>query len=335
MLPPKFWRRAPGETVWQATLLQPAACAWGIAGRLRRRWTAPVRIEAPVLCVGNLVMGGAGKTPAAIAFARAALARKLAPCFLTRGYGGRLAGPVLVDPARHDAGDVGDEAMLLAEIAPTWVSRDRAAGGRAAVAAGADLVVMDDGFQNPRLRKDQSAVVIDSIYRCGNGRVFPAGPLREPVQDGLSRADWLVVVGDEYDAAVQIVQDAWPFPDDLILRARIGPADALDLPRGRRIAGFAGIGRPEKFFRTLQEAGLEIAWTRGFPDHHVYSAGDLADLRKAATEAGAQLATTAKDHVRLPPPAREEILRIDVTMTFADPKDPGRVIDATVEEYGG
>jgi tetraacyldisaccharide 4'-kinase len=189
---PEFWT----EDGALARTLAPLAAAYAGAGCLRRALARPVAVSVPVVCVGNLVTGGAGKTPVVLALLGALRQRGETPHALTRGYGGREAGPLRVDPARHDAARVGDEALLLARAAPTWVARDRPAGAKAAVAAGASLVVMDDGFQNPSLQKDLSILVVDGRYGFGNGRVVPAGPLREPLAWGLARADAVVVVGE-------------------------------------------------------------------------------------------------------------------------------------------
>jgi tetraacyldisaccharide 4'-kinase len=288
---PEFWRRDGALS----RLLSPLSLLWTACGRARFALARPYRAPVPVVCVGNIVAGGAGKTPVVLD-----LARRLDAHVVTRGYGGRLQGPVRV--ADHDYREVGDEPLLLACIAPTWVARDRAAGIRAAVAAGARTVVLDDGFQNPSFAKDLSLLVVDGL---GNGRVIPAGPLREPLADALARAQALVLMGGEIAASGPV------------LRARLEPVDADDFA-GRKVVAFAGIGRPEKFFATLERCGATLVEARGFPDHHPYRDAELRPLARAAEAAGAKLATTAKDAVRLPPALRAAVRVLEVRVAWED-----------------
>ena len=310
MRPPDFWNSSDGE--FAARALAPIAWAWVAAGRVRRALARPWRAPAKVLCVGNLVAGGAGKTPLALELARRILARGHAVHFLTRGYGGRAVGPLRVDPETHGFAEVGDEALLLARVAPTWVGADRVGLARAACAAGARVLVMDDGFQNPALAKDWSVVVVDGANGFGNGRVMPAGPLREPIADGLKRAGAVVIVGpDEKGAAEQIAAGR---PDLPVLRARVVPgADAARL-KGRAVFAFAGIGRPDKFFATAAAAGALVRETAAFPDHHPFTAGEIEDLQRRAARLGAMPLTTAKDAARLSLGARGaiEVLTMDL-----------------------
>jgi tetraacyldisaccharide 4'-kinase len=250
----------------------------------------------PVLCVGNLTLGGAGKTPAAIAIAKILDAAGRRPTVLSRGYGGELAGPVAVDPARHGSADVGDEPLLLARFAPTIVSRDRAAGADAARAAGGGSIVMDDGFQSPGLRKDRSILVVDGRRGIGNGMVFPAGPLRAPLKAQLRRTNALLVIGagaagEAVGARAQglPVFHGWLEPD----------AKALAALTQRPVLAFAGIGDPGKFFATLRDAGIEIAAEVAFPDHRRYRRSEARELIEQAEREGLILVTTEKDWVRL------------------------------------
>jgi tetraacyldisaccharide 4'-kinase len=308
MRPPEFWT-AEGLV---PRLLAPASLVWSAAAALRRAGARPFRAGVPVLCVGNLVAGGAGKTPVAIALAGLLSRAGSEPAFLTRGYGGRLAGPVLVDPARHGAAEVGDEALLLARAAPTFVARDRAAGARAATDAGAQILILDDGFQNPGIAKDWSLLVVDGGFGFGNGRVIPAGPLREPVEAGLARAQGAVLVGaDETGVEARLAARLPLFHARL---AAIDPARFI----GRKLLAFAGIGRPAKFFATLAECGAELVDAREFPDHHRYRDSEIDALAAAARAAGASLVTTAKDHVRLPPSHRQSVEALEVELRFAD-----------------
>jgi tetraacyldisaccharide 4'-kinase len=299
-----------------STLLLPAACLSAAGGALRQRTARPWRAPIPVICVGNLVAGGAGKTPVAASLARMLAERGAAPHILGRGYGGSLAGPVRVDPARHVAAEVGDEPLLLARTAPVWVARDRVAGARAAAASGAGVLILDDGFQNPALAKDLSLVVVDGGYGFGNGRVMPAGPLREAVETGLARADALVLIGPDASGAPS------PARSIQILEASLEPVEGSRFA-GARVVAFAGIGRPEKFFATLERAGAVVAHRRAFPDHYSYEEAELAALKDAASRAGARLVTTEKDAVRLPPAWRD---RVETLAVAAQWRDPGALL---------
>ncbi len=319
MRAPEFWRagaHAGLPTAVLPTILTPLSWAWSIGGALRRATTPPRSAPVPVICVGNLVAGGAGKTPVALALGRRIRAGGRAVHFVARGYGGRLRGPIQVDPARHGVGEVGDEPLLLARVAPTWVARARAAGAAAAARAGAAVVVLDDGHQYPGLAKDLSVVVIDGDYRLGNGRVIPAGPLREPAAQGLARADAVILVEGARPAGRD---DPFGAPDRPVLRARLFPEPAAAELAGRRVVGFAGIGRPDKFFHTLTEIGCEVVAPYPFPDHHVYSADQIMQLVEAAAARDALPVTTEKDHVRLPPESRPMVEPVAVRLEFADP----------------
>jgi tetraacyldisaccharide 4'-kinase len=289
---PSFWWRPPGLI---SGLLSPLGAAYG-AVAARRMTQAGRTAGIPVICVGNLTLGGAGKTPAAIAVAQILAAAGRRPVVLSRGYGGALVGPVGVDPARHRSADVGDEPLLLARFAPTIVSRDRAAGADAARAAGAGSIVMDDGFQNPTLRKDRSILVVDGRRGIGNGRVFPAGPLRAPLKSQFRRAHALLVVGAG-DAGDAMAAAGEGLP---VFHGRLEPdVQALSVLKARPVLAFAGIGDPEKFFATLREAGIEIGAAVAFPDHHRYRRFEARDLIERAGREGLALVTTEKDMARL------------------------------------
>ncbi|MCP8939220.1 tetraacyldisaccharide 4'-kinase [Alsobacter sp. SYSU M60028] len=311
MRAPAFWAR-PGSPL--AVVLAPLGALYGaVAARrmARRGASAPV----PVVCVGNFVAGGAGKTPTALAVA-ALLARDLRrPVFLTRGYGGSLRAPTLVDLARHAPSETGDEARLLAAAFPTVVSPDRPAGARLAGGQG-DVIVMDDGLQNPSLAKDASLAVVDAGAGLGNGLCLPAGPLRAPLAAQARQVDAVVLVGEGVVPAVERLG----LP---LLRARLRPDEAAAARlKGRKALAFAGIGRPEKFFETLREAGAELAATRSFADHKPYDLSTLEALRREAGSLGATLVTTEKDMARmrgaLPPEALEGIDTLPVTLAFDD-----------------
>jgi tetraacyldisaccharide 4'-kinase len=318
MRAPEFWTGDRPFDRLLAAALAPVGRIYGATVTHKAAHARPYRSRAKVICVGNLTAGGTGKTPVAIAIAKTVIARGLRPFFLTRGYGGAADSAKLVDPETDNAAGVGDEALLLAAAAPTVVSRARANGATLAERSGANVIVMDDGHQNFSLAKDLSLVVIDVEQGFGNCRMIPAGPLREPVAKGLARADALVVLGE-----AEMVPPHFPKP---VLRARLVGQNG-EWVRGRRVVAFAGIGRPEKFFRTLRQAGADIVATNGFPDHHRYSAAELARLRKMADEKSAILVTTEKDFVRLAPNERRDIHIFSVTAQFEDHTALARLLD--------
>ncbi len=319
MRAPEFWHHPSGG--WAGAMLAPFGAAYGALTRLRSIGVTPWHAPVPVICVGNLTVGGAGKTPTVLALAERLRANGLSVACLSRGYGGRLRGPVPVDTARHMAADVGDEPLLHARAAPTWVARDRRDGARAAIAEGADIVLLDDGLQNPALHKHLSLVVIDSGYGFGNGRMLPAGPLREPIARGLARAQAVVLIGGANAAVTAMLPPELP-----VLGARLVPDDAAQALKGRRVAAFAGIGRPEKFAETLRDLGAEITSLTPFADHHPYSEDEARRLIEAARSAGAIPVTTAKDFVRLPESARPLVTVVDIRLRFDDPAALDRVL---------
>lgn len=303
MKAPAFWESDNAL----ALMMAPLGHLYALGGRWRRQAATPWQAPVPVICVGNLTVGGTGKTPTAVALARRLAVIGCKPVLVSRGYRGRLGGPVRVDPRTHLAADTGDEPLLLAEAAPTIVAKDRIAGVRAAVELGAEVIVLDDGFQDPRLRHDLALVVVDAGAGFGNGRVLPAGPLREPISEGLARADAIVLIGD---GGIDTSRPLW--------RARLVPNEASLRFRGIRVFGFAGIGRPGKFFATLREIGAEVVAARAFPDHHPYDEDIAALLIEEAARLGATPVTTRKDWVRLPVSARSMVSVVDVDLSFAD-----------------
>jgi len=298
--------------------------------RLRLALARPVKESLPVICVGNLVAGGAGKTPVALALGQWFQDHGCNPHFLSRGYGGSLPGPVQVNTECHHCRDTGDEALLLSRTAPTWVSRDRPAGARAAAQAGADMVIMDDGFQNPSLTKDLSVLVVDGEYGIGNGRLIPAGPLREKVADAFSRAGAVVVLGKDIsgiEAAIKKAGGRIP-----VLRARLAPVDEGGHWQGQKVLAFAGIGRSEKFFRSLREAGAELVATHAFPDHYSYGEDEAAALVEAAIAAGAEAVTTAKDVERLEVDMQDRVVVFKVRVQWEDVEALARLLSPFVEK---
>ncbi len=320
MREPAFWER-DGLT---ARTLQPLAGVWTAATRLRRTAMRPWRAPVPVLCIGNVTVGGGGKTPAARALADRLSSRGWRPHILSRGFGGHLCGPVTVDPERHTSHDVGDEPLLLARHAPVWVARNRARAAAAAIRAGADILVMDDGLQNVHLARTLSFLVVDGPRGFGNAKVLPAGPLREPLADALSRAGTAVIVGDDPHGLAGALAD-----DGLcVLHARLEadriPGDGLPL------FAFAGIARPGKFFATLEEHGAHVVRTRSFADHHRHDPMVVTAMFEEANALGAKLVTTEKDWVRLDEATRPLAEPVPVRMVF---REEG-LLDALIDRVG-
>jgi len=309
MRAPEFWDEKDYTAKLAVAALTPIGWIYAASVRWKAEHTKRHRANAKVICVGNLTAGGSGKTPIAIAIARALIERRKRVFVLTRGYGGKMRGPAVVDPAHDTFEETGDEALLLAGAAPVIVSRNRAAGAQLADDDRADVIVMDDGHQNFALAKDLSIVVIDAQSGFGNGRMLPAGPLREPVEAGLARADAVIMVGDG-------TPDLKGFSGP-VLRAWLVPVDAPGVA-GQRVLAFAGIGRPEKFFATLRALGADIVEERAYEDHHAYTASEFARLRARAKALNASLVTTEKDFVRLTPAEREDVRFIPVRAAFDD-----------------
>ena len=310
MRAPDFWR--PAE--WSRILLAPLGALYGLSVALKAKLARPFDAGLPVICVGNLTAGGSGKTPVAIVLAERLRAKDHKPFFLTRGYGGSERGPAMAVRG-HSAAQMGDEALLLARAAPTIVARDRAAGARLAKEKGATVLVMDDGHQNFALRKSLSLVVVDAETGFGNGFQIPAGPLREPVAQGLSRADAVILMANGSP-------DLHGFSGP-VLRAHLkvdGEAFA-----GKPVFAFAGIGRPEKFVASLEESGAEVLGSCFFDDHHPYTEDEITQLRMIAGEA--QLVTTEKDFVRLSVSQREGIRLLKAAALFDDPATLDGLLD--------
>jgi tetraacyldisaccharide 4'-kinase len=312
MRAPDFWN----HNGFLPRLLTPLGALYAFGGRLKICLTTPQQAPIPVICIGNLVAGGAGKTPVALEIIKRLQGTGLEVHALTRGYGGKERGPLKVEIDRHDASDVGDEALLLARQTRTWVSRDRPAGARAAAADGADIIVMDDGFQNPSLNKDLSFVVIDSDFGLGNGRVMPAGPLREVARQGLERADAVVLLGNANPALETEIANIAVCP---VLPAELIPGSAAQEFAGTRVLAFAGIGRPDKFYATLRALSANVMETRNFPDHHPYSGEEIDQLLERAENLNALAVTTEKDAMRLSSNIRSRIAVLPVEVSWRDP----------------
>lgn len=309
----RFWAETPPSLAARA--LQPLGAAYGAL--VARRMSRPGRrVAVPVICVGNFTVGGAGKTPAAIAVAKLLIANGEKVAFLSRGYGGKGGGaPIEVDPHRHSADEVGDEPLLLARVAPCFVSSDRVAAANLAIAKGATVLVLDDGLQNPSLAKDLSLAMIDGAYGFGNGLCLPAGPMRAPAS-----AQWpYVSVAIVVDAPGSVAKGWRDAAGGRATGARLIP-DPVVAERllGREVFAFAGIGRPEKFFATLSALGARLVATRGFPDHHRYARSELDALFAEAAEKGLFIVTTEKDFVRLPPAYTTKAIALPVVLRFDD-----------------
>ena len=269
---------------------------YALGFRLRQKMAKVSRQSVPVLCIGNLTVGGSGKTPTALYVLKHFKKEGLRPHALTRGYGRRGRGVLRVDLGKHQSADVGDEALLLAREAPVWVGKDRVVSGAQAVEEGAEILVMDDGFQNPHLHKDFSILVADAKRGVGSGYVLPAGPLRESVQSGLARADILLLIGKGEGGGLLAAAREKTIP---VFRGHLLPSKEEDALRGKRVLAYCGIGIPEKFYETLSAVGADIVERHSFPDHYAWREKDARKLLRDAREKNLHLITTEKDRARL------------------------------------
>ena len=293
-------------------LLMPFGWIYFQLSLWRHKIARSVDIGVPVICVGNIVAGGAGKTPTVMYLGKL-LSKRLKVAFLTRGYGGAFSGPIKVNPHKHTFQDVGDEALLLSKIAPTWVSKNRLDGGLAAKLDGAQIILMDDGFQNPTIGKTFSILVFDGPYGVGNNQLIPSGPLRETLGRGMSRADAVVIIGEDLHDLQSKIPENIP-----LFSVTTSPIIPKKLKVAKSVIGFAGIGRPRKFLETLKTLNVEIQDFVPFPDHHKFRNCEIEDLIRRASETGAQLVTTTKDFVRLPPNTKNSIIAMDIELNWAN-----------------
>ncbi len=329
MKAPGFWYPDPPATPWQARVLAPLGALYAFGTRHRLSKPAAHTANVPVICIGNLTAGGAGKTPTTIALVQWLQARGRNPGIVSRGYGGSEPGPLAVDPVQHTAKSVGDEPLLMAAFAPVWIARDRAAGVQAAETADIDVILLDDGFQNPSVAKDLSIVVVDAAVGFGNGYVIPAGPLREPVPVGLARASAVLSVGAEAEQErfARTWADAIPVPH---LTAVLEPLPTGLPLQGTPVLAFAGIARPERFFETLRGLGADLRRTEALGDHQTLTPALMTRLEAEALALGAQMVTTEKDAVRLPASFRQKVMTLPVRLRFHDKAALATLLDGAL-----
>ncbi len=316
MRTPKFWYGNKPAGSDSAAWLAPLGELYAFAGRLRNHFSKPSRTVIPVICIGNLTAGGTGKTPITLAIAKRLKEMGESPVVLSKGYDGSHAGPIKVNPELNTASDVGDEPLLLSRHVATVIAKDRVKGAAFAQRNGASVILMDDGFQNPTLEKDLSILVIDAVAGFGNGKVIPAGPLREKVSDGLKRADIILLMHGEEDVHPDVTA-ALKNLTLPVFHASIQPSGNEDAAR-QRVLAFSGIGRPEKFFATVESCGYKVVATESFPDHHAFTEKDLDTLARNAKAQSASLITTEKDIMRLTHVQRRQIKVLKVQAKIDD-----------------
>lgn len=328
---PAFWYRPATSPASMAEIaLTPLTWLYEAGRKIRNSGIKTEKANIPVLCVGNIVSGGSGKTPAVSALRELLRANNLSktPFILSRGYGGTLPGPVLVDHDTHRFSEVGDEPLLLAKKGQVIISRNRPEGAKIAERCGADLILMDDGFQNPSLRKNLSFLVIDGPGGLGNGKLLPAGPLREPLNEALERTDAIILIGEDQRSITNKIPAHIP-----VFGASIKPRLIPDSQKN--YIAFAGLGRPEKFKKTLEDCGLKLAAFHAFADHHPYTEGEMQKLLQEANLKKAVLITTEKDWVRIPEIRRSQIQTLQITLEWNEPESLSEFLGKALENFKG
>lgn len=328
LIAPKFWRERNSKI---AKCLSPFSKIFSLYSDFRSSCSHPTKADVPVICVGNAVLGGAGKTPTVEYICNLLKERMIKPHILTSGYGGYLKNVVRVDPAMHSYLQVGDEALLSAAVTTTWVGRNRTNSAKAAVIAGADMLVMDDGFQNNSIHKDLKILVVDSKQAFGNEYVFPAGPLREGVEISLAKSDMVIVIGDKNEELEKRIADV--VPSMKICRAKMIPTYP-DIET-EKIIGFCGIGFPDKFKKTLLDSSYYLLDFIVFSDHHPYTITEVQKLIDAAKKAGATLVTTTKDYIKIPEVFRSYIKVIPIKLKFEDAGFDDEILSLTNQTING
>lgn len=308
LTPPSFWSKPESSL---SVLLEPLSWLYQAGSHFHRMISKPYRAPVPVISIGNFVLGGAGKTPFTCALAQTLEAMGKTPHIISRGYGGALKGPLQVDLDHHSFHQVGDEPLLLAKTAPTWVSRNRRDAVHLAVEAGADLLLLDDAHQNYSLEKDISFMVVNAAQGFGNGQVFPAGPLRQSLSAGLKTTSALIFIGGA-EEPLPASLTSLPCP---LIRANVVPVT----PKPEAVLAFTGIGYPEKFRQTLTAAGYDVKAFYSYPDHYPYTEKDVTQLKREAQANSLLLMTTEKDAVRLPLASRQDILVLPIELAFDPP----------------
>ncbi|MBC93161.1 MAG: tetraacyldisaccharide 4'-kinase [Rhodospirillaceae bacterium] len=323
MRTPKFWYNEPNII---SSALLPLSKIYALSCNIRNKFINPASTTAPVICIGNLVAGGAGKTLVALSLVN--ILKNHSVAFLTRGYGGSFAGPIKVNPETHSFKQVGDEALLLSRAAPTWLAHNRIAGAQAAIADGAKVIIMDDGFQNLSIIKNYSLIVIEGETGFGNYRLIPSGPLRESINDGLARTDATIIIGDDKLGVSNIIPESIP-----LLKAIITPTLEGKKISGKRVIAFAGIGQPKKFFKTLKEMECCVLSEHTFSDHHVYTPNEILNICHEASALDAIAVTTEKDWVRLPSEVTPLVKKIPVKLEWQDSEIIQSLLEQVINNY--
>jgi tetraacyldisaccharide 4'-kinase len=323
MRTPKFWYDEPNII---SSALLPLSKIYALSCSIRNKFINPASTTATVICIGNLVAGGAGKTLVALSLVNVLKNHSVA--FLTRGYGGSFVGPIKVNPETHSFRQVGDEALLLSRAAPTWLAHNRIAGAQAAISDGAKVIIMDDGFQNLSIIKNYSLIVIEGETGFGNNRLLPSGPLRESVDDGLARTDATIIIGNDKLGVANIIPKSIP-----MLKAVITPTLEAKKLSGKRVIAFAGIGQPNKFYKTLIEMECSIISKHTFSDHHAYKLKEIMNICYEASAIDAIAVTTEKDWVRLPSEVKSLVKKIPVKLEWQNIEFIQSLLERVINNY--